>query len=85
MWREWLNFVHEKGGWRGREINWNPEDPLVAGGYDEGIRTQAEADAREMIQRIRAQYLHNFEPFDEEDDDDDDGQDVREYPGRDVD
>ena len=85
MWREWLNFVHEKGGWRGKELDWNPEEPLAADGYDAGVRNQAEAEALEMIERIRARVLHNFEPFDSDDSDDEDSQaDPREYAGREA-
>lgn len=83
MWREWLNFVHQKGGWRGKELDWDPDEPLVDGGYDESTRSEAEAKAQEMIQRIRAQYLHNYEPS-EDDDESGSEQDPQEYPGRDA-
>ncbi|GJE86466.1 RNA helicase [Phanerochaete sordida] len=85
MWREWLNFVHQKGGWRGKELNWNPTDPVADGGYDERTRTEAEARAQEMIQRMRAQYLHNYEPLEEQDDDDEGAVDPQEYAGREAD
>ncbi|EKM56518.1 uncharacterized protein PHACADRAFT_160043 [Phanerochaete carnosa HHB-10118-sp] len=81
MWREWLNFVHQKGGWRGKEPDWDTAEPVLDGGYGERIRTEAEARAEEMIQRIRAQYLHSYEQP-EEGSDDDSEQDPQEYWGR---
>lgn len=59
MWRAWLNYVYQKGGWRGKEISWNPEERIKSGGYDEKTRSEAEAEAEKMIQRIRAQIMSN--------------------------
>ena len=59
MWRAWLNFVHQRGGWTGKEISWNPnEDVNAEGGYDEQTRSKAAVEADEMIQRIRAQIMN---------------------------
>ena len=82
MWRGWLNFVHEKGGCRGRELDWDAAEPLADGGYDEQTRGRATAKVREMIERIKAQSLSNMEPFD---DDDNSEEDPREYTGREAD
>lgn len=84
MWREWLNFVHQKGGCRGKELDWDPTDPVNEDAYDAETRTKAEAEAHEMIQRMRAQYLHNYEPPEEEDEEESE-RDPREFPGREVD
>ena len=87
MWRAWLNYVHLKGGCRGKEINWDPEEPLVAEGYDERTRTQAEQEAQDMIQRIRAQIMSSdaWALWDGADSDDEDDVDTaQEYAGREV-
>ena len=75
--------MHEKGGWRGKEINWDSSEPLADRGYDEQTRAKAEGEAREMIERIKAQTLSNMEPFSYNDDDSD--EDPREYAGREAD
>ena len=83
MWRGWLNFVHEKGGCCGRELDWDAAEAVAAeGGYDVQARVRAEADAREMIERIRAQYLPNLEPFGEAEGGEE--TDPREWPGREA-
>ena len=93
MWRGWLDFVREKGGCRGRELHWDAgEGGAAEGGYDAQTRTRAEAEAREMIERIRAQYLPNLAPFDEGEDSDSDSDsdsnsdwaDPREWPAREA-
>ena len=59
MWRAWLNFVHGMGGWRGKEISWDPEENVaVDGGYDEQTRAKATAEVDDMIQRIRSQIMN---------------------------
>lgn len=82
MWRGWLDFVREKGGCCGRELDWGVNETFGEG-YDVQTRTRAEGEAREMIERMRAQHLSNLEPFEE----DEDGSelDPREYPGREAD
>jgi helicase MOV-10 len=56
MWRGFLNYIHTRGGWRGKQIAWNPEDPVAPGpdGYDGEMRRRAEGEAEETITRIRA-------------------------------
>ena len=83
MWRGWLDFVRAKGGCRGHELDWDADGAdAPEGGYDVQTRVRAEAAAREMIERIRAQWLPNLEPF--EDDDDEGEVDQREWPGREA-
>ncbi|KIP01837.1 hypothetical protein PHLGIDRAFT_112706 [Phlebiopsis gigantea 11061_1 CR5-6] len=87
MWRGWLNFVREKGGCCGRELDWDAAEAITAaGGYDVERRVRAEADAQEMIERIRAQYLPNLAPFVEDGGESEEGSDAdpREWPGREA-
>lgn len=90
MWRGWLNYVYQRGGWRGKEISWDPEEALEDGGYDEKTRTRAEAEAEEMIQRIRSQIMSNdawalWQASSGDDEDEDDNAAAVEYAGREAD
>ena len=85
MWRAWLNYVYTKGGWRGKEIRWDPEEPVASQGYDEKTRNEAEAKTREMIERIRSQIMSNdsWALWEDADSDDDENPNtVQEYRGR---
>ncbi|KAJ3556290.1 hypothetical protein NM688_g2107 [Phlebia brevispora] len=57
MWRTWLNYVHQKGGCRGKEITWQPEEPVQDGGYDEKVREKAQAEIQEIMERIRSKIM----------------------------
>ncbi|THG94461.1 hypothetical protein EW026_g7015 [Hermanssonia centrifuga] len=88
MWRSWLNYVHQKGGWRGKELNWDPLEPLESEGYDRRTRDKAQAEAAEMMQRIRSHVLENLEPWAFGDDDtiEANGEsNAREFQGREAD
>lgn len=67
LWREFLNFIHTRGGWRGRQIDWNPEEPVFASGsngYAAQRRTQADIAAEETIQRIKSLIMQKHEDSD---------------------
>ncbi|KAH9983175.1 P-loop containing nucleoside triphosphate hydrolase protein [Russula compacta] len=53
LWRAYLNSVHAGGGWRGRQIPW---DPLASvnpdGGYDADLRVRALSDVDALAQRL---------------------------------
>ncbi|KAJ6581930.1 P-loop containing nucleoside triphosphate hydrolase protein [Mycena capillaripes] len=53
LWRAFLNYIHSRGGWRGRRMSWNPEDPLVFG-YDAEMKRRAETEAEEMMARLKS-------------------------------
>ncbi|KAK7052594.1 RNA helicase [Favolaschia claudopus] len=56
LWREFLNYVHSRGGCRGKEISWNSEDPIASGAtaYDTEAKRRAEGEAEEMITRLKS-------------------------------
>ncbi|KAJ6608222.1 P-loop containing nucleoside triphosphate hydrolase protein [Mycena sp. CBHHK59/15] len=54
LWRAFLNYIYTRGGWRGKEIAWNPEDPVGPGAYDGEMRRRAEGEAEEMMARLKA-------------------------------
>lgn len=68
LWREFLNFIHLRGGWRGRQIDWNPEEPVQSGynGYAGERRTQADIEAEETIQRLKSLIMQKHEDSDYE-------------------
>jgi len=53
LWRSYLNSVHIGGGWRGRQIPWDPSEPVNPdGGYDEELRARALYDADALAERL---------------------------------
>jgi len=53
LWRAYLNSVHAGGGWRGRQIPWDPLEPVNSdGGYDEDLRVRALGDADALARRL---------------------------------
>ncbi|EIN09607.1 P-loop containing nucleoside triphosphate hydrolase protein [Punctularia strigosozonata HHB-11173 SS5] len=42
LWRGFLNYIHQNGGWTGQSgIGWDPTEPVKDGGYDADVRAQA--------------------------------------------
>lgn len=76
LWRELLNYIHINGGWEGKQLDWNPEEAVSAEArFAEDRRTNAEREAEETIQRLKAMIVQRHEDSDLEidfDDDDDD-------------
>lgn len=60
LWRKFLNFIHTRGGWRGKEINWDPEVPINPGqqGYDGEVRDRAEREMEETLERLKALVIN---------------------------
>ncbi|KAG7085878.1 hypothetical protein E1B28_003411 [Marasmius oreades] len=45
LWRSFMNYVYENGGWTGPEPTWDTTEPVdFDGGYDVAIRDQARAE-----------------------------------------
>ncbi|KAJ7034542.1 P-loop containing nucleoside triphosphate hydrolase protein [Mycena alexandri] len=63
LWRAFLNYIHTRGGWRGKDITWNPDDPVVSGpsGYDAEMKSRAEGEAEEMITRLKSLIVQKNE------------------------
>lgn len=51
-----MNFIHTRGGWRGKEINWDPETPINPGQerYDGEVRDHAKKEMEETVERLKA-------------------------------
>ncbi|KAJ2936839.1 hypothetical protein H1R20_g242, partial [Candolleomyces eurysporus] len=80
LWRQFMNYIYCKGGWRGKQIDWDPYE-LLAPGPDGTMpdlaarrRTQAEEEMEENIARIKSLILQTHEDddfnFDLEEDED---------------
>ncbi|THH06265.1 hypothetical protein EW146_g9665 [Bondarzewia mesenterica] len=59
LWRAFLNFVHSRGGCKGKEFGWNPrdEEDLVPSGYEVIEWEQAIAEGLEMVNNVRSRIF----------------------------
>ncbi|KAG8870410.1 hypothetical protein FRB97_009799 [Tulasnella sp. 331] len=85
LWRSFLNYIHQNGGWKGRKIGWDPTEGVYrgVGGDDDGPaaagtsygrqrRSEMETEMDELVGRVRAMVLSHV-PVDEEDNEDPNG------------
>ena len=77
LWRGFLNFVHRRGGWKGKNIDWNPQEPVLPLGENEYSlrrKMEEEGEMQETIATLRALILDTHEDdgldLDFEDDED---------------
>ena len=62
VWRGFLTEVHSKGGWRGKEMTWNPVVVQeVIGGYEEELRSRDHGVMEETLQRLRSMLLTDMD------------------------
>ncbi|KAF8804634.1 P-loop containing nucleoside triphosphate hydrolase protein [Phlegmacium glaucopus] len=64
LWRSFLNFVHTRGGWKGKEIDWNPEETILheaTDGYGEERRASEEGDLEAAIVKLKALIMEIHE------------------------
>jgi len=55
LWRSFLNYIHQNGGWTGPDITWDPSVPVdEAGGYDKAIRESAKLDMNEFTKLMES-------------------------------
>jgi len=66
LWRSFLNYIHNNGGWTGPGITWDPTAPVdEAGGYDSAIREAAKLDMSDFARRMGEMMLSGDEEADE--------------------
>lgn len=76
MWKAFLNFVHTGGGWTGKKIDWDPEEPVLSTvDYMLERRKMDEAQMEDTLLRLRAMIISKHE-YDRYDSDSDSGDDV---------
>jgi helicase MOV-10 len=55
LWRSFLNYIYNNGGWKGPGIPWDPQDPVDDnGGYDAAVRDTAMLDMNDFTRRMEA-------------------------------
>lgn len=54
LWRRFLNYVHSKGGWRGKKIDWDPNDCATVDGFDERRRDDAVSAIEKLVARTKS-------------------------------
>ncbi|KAG6850077.1 hypothetical protein H0H93_001427 [Arthromyces matolae] len=64
LWRSFLNYVHQNGGWTGSPITWNPAVAVdESGGYDTQIREAAQIDMNEFTRQMETLTLAGVEAY----------------------
>jgi helicase MOV-10 len=65
IWRGFLNFVHIRGGWRGKKIDWDPLEPVLSTGeYTSERKARAAGEMEETIERLKAMIIDRHEDED---------------------
>ncbi|KAH8113520.1 P-loop containing nucleoside triphosphate hydrolase protein [Phellopilus nigrolimitatus] len=58
LWKAFINYVHQGGGYRGKRIDWNPAEPVDRTvKFDEARRDQGLTELEELILRTREMQL----------------------------
>lgn len=62
LWRGFMNYIYLRGGWRGKKIDWDPNDPIdnQLGSYDVQRRLKVQRDNEEMITRLQAMIARRY-------------------------
>ncbi|KAF9486245.1 RNA helicase [Pholiota conissans] len=66
IWRGFLNYVYNRGGWRGKKIDWDPLEPILS--TDEFVsrrKAQVEGEMEETIARLQAMIINQHADTDE--------------------
>ncbi|KZS97366.1 P-loop containing nucleoside triphosphate hydrolase protein [Sistotremastrum niveocremeum HHB9708] len=54
LWRSFMNYVYNGGGWKGPKPDWDTSEAVnEAGGYDKTIRVQAEKEMNELEELLK--------------------------------
>lgn len=65
LWRSYLNYIYNHGGWTGPLPTWDTEEPVEeSGGYDKRIRERAGIDMNDFARRIEALTLSRMDAED---------------------
>lgn len=65
LWRSFLNYIHNSGGWKGKPIpDWDPLAEVRDGGYAMLRRSEAETDQSNLAQRIAETIERRTRPDD---------------------
>jgi helicase MOV-10 len=58
LWRSFMNYVYQSGGWKGQLPTWDTSEKVnTKGGYDKGIKQTALDDMNEFTRAMEALTL----------------------------
>jgi helicase MOV-10 len=68
LWRSFLNYAYNSGGWRGLPASWDTHAPVdEKGGYDKAVRASAEVDMNDFTRMMEELTLANMEEQEDSD------------------
>jgi len=71
LWRAFLNYIYNNGGWKGPPITWDPNAPInEKGGYDESLRKLGLDNMNEFTRRMESLTIAGAAGEADESDDD---------------
>ena len=84
LWRKFMNYVHNAGGWRGDAPAWDTHAPVDEDAeYDVQVREAAAADMNSLMRRMEAFTMQGLNGAGADDAESDDEQNV-DRPWREV-
>ncbi|KIY47323.1 RNA helicase [Fistulina hepatica ATCC 64428] len=67
LWRQFLNYVHDNGGWTGIPIPWDPNEPVDdANAYDQDVAQSAQAEMDRLMKALEVTTRGNVVVEDDE-------------------
>ena len=87
LWRSFLNYIHQNGGWRGDEPEWDTDEPVdEVGEYDALAREAGVRDMNDFMRRMESLTIQelNGDRFGHAEDDNDELEDNADRPWREV-
>jgi len=80
LWRRFLNYIHNSGGWKGRKIGWDPHEAVDRGVYDAETgdvdsaygahrRRDAETEMDDLVGRVKALVLSQVPALEDDEED----------------
>ena len=67
LWKSFINFIHVRGGYKGKPIDWDPTEPVNRNvAMDEARRAQGLSELDQLIVRTRTEVLEQAEDLGDE-------------------
>ncbi|THH08072.1 hypothetical protein EW145_g2958 [Phellinidium pouzarii] len=62
LWKSFVNYVHNNGGYKGKRIDWNPAEEVdYTGRYNTDRKRQATTELDDLIERTKDEILNQTE------------------------
>lgn len=67
LWRAFMNYVYEAGGWKGRRPDWDTEEEVIEArpGYDRERQAQAISEMDAFVERTKETVLQRARASDD--------------------